>query len=422
MNTYPPVPPQYATWAHVFNTLYLICACTGSGAALSKAVAWQRERSPELLALVFIRLFAVVAFISAMPWTYHHLARATGIPNIGTLVTYPCIVLCSLASLLILRLWQQVPAGAWKSSRWLLGVYAVLLPSMIILFFWAPATEDRPIDFDVHYATNPQLAAFQLIYNSCYAAGLIANIRMLLRYRALVRGMPWTRLGLGITFCGAAFGLGMVLVKVPSLIALNLGSTSLNFANVVIGPLLSSVAALLYHLGATVPAWGSRLHQKWRLLVSFLQMQALWYAIAQARPGIAYAPVPRSRTVAVWKAYSLKRWLYRAVIEIRDGQRELRPFFDPQVEHAAYRLAAEAGVPDSSLQAVVDAAVLAAALRGSRDGTPVEGADSVNMSTTSGDLAEEIASLAAVGRAFSDSPVVADIIASAAQTPVNNPV
>ncbi|MET8680893.1 MAB_1171c family putative transporter [Streptomyces sp. NPDC004647] len=407
MNSYPPVPTQYAGWADLFNVLYLVCACSGAVVTAAKAMAWWKERSPELLALVVTRCITIVAFLGGMPWLQDHLAQATDVPNIGTLITYPCIVIQSLASQLILRFWQQDRAEAWRTARWLVALYALIIPGMIVLFLVASIPVNRPIDFDVYYATTPSIAIFQLIYNTCYAAGLIANILMLRKYAAMVDGMPWTRRGLNITMLGSMCGLAMFATKVPSLLALWFGYDFLNFANVVIGPLLAVISALLHQSGSTLPAWGSRLEQSGHLFRCYLRMQPLWHAIAQVRPDIAYAPVPSSRLAAAWKVFALKQRLYRAVIEIRDGERELRPYFDPEIATVAHELATEAALDDEARQAVVDAAVLSAAMRAKRQDTPVPGADTVELSTTTGELSEEISSLAAIAHAFTTSPLVA---------------
>ncbi|MER8073374.1 MAB_1171c family putative transporter [Streptomyces sp. NPDC094034] len=414
MNAYPPVPQEYEGWAQLLNILYLTCACTGTVAAISKAAAWWKKRTADLLALVVVRVVTVAAFLGGMPLIQDHLARATDIPNIGTLITYPCIVLQSLASQLILRFWEEDQPAAWRGARWLVALYSLLLPGMIVLFLNAPVQVNRPVDFDVYYATTPAIIVFQLVYNLCFVAGLLANIRMMRKYSALVDGMPWTRRGLRITLYGSVLGLGLAVTKVPSMIAIWFGYDFLNFANIVIGPLLSSAAALLHHLGATLPAWGSRLEERGRLLRCLLQMQPLWHALTQARPDIAYDSVPDSRLSTIVRAHSLKRILYRAVIEIRDGQRELRPYFDPNVAAVAYELAAEAGLDEHDRRNVMDAAVLAAAIQAKHQGTSVPGSSTVELSATAGELPEEIAALASLGRAFTDSAIVTAAVHNAA--------
>jgi hypothetical protein len=410
LNSYPPIPNQYLGWAELFNIAYLICACTGSAAAVSKAIAWWKERTPDLLALVAIRFVTVLAFLGGMPWIQDHLARSTDVPNIGTLITYPCIVLQSLASLLILQFWQRDRAAARKRARPLVALYAVLVPTMIALFLSADPKVNRPIDFDIYYATNWRITIFQLIYNVCFAAGLIGNIWMMRRYASMVPGLPWVRYGLNTTRLGSTIALGLFATKVPSLIALWFGHDQLNTANVVIGPLCSSVAALLHHLGATLPAWGSRLHQRWKMLTALFQMRKLWHDITQARPRIAfagYAPAPKNALEVIWQARDLRKLLYRAVIEIRDGQRELRPYFDPDIAEHAHRLAADAGLDATSRQTAVDATVLAAAIRAQNTNAPARDRGTVELSVTQGDLAEEIVSLASLGRAYASSPIVA---------------
>ncbi|MFC1435384.1 MAB_1171c family putative transporter [Streptacidiphilus sp. N1-3] len=420
---YSSVPGAYVTWAHIFDIVYPLCAASSLVAAASKAGAWWRDRSASLLTLVGIRVVTSIAFLCGTPWLQDHLARAVGFPNIATLILYPCIVLQSLASLLVLWFWQKPAREAWRGARWLVVTYGLILCSMVLLFMVGHARDNRPIDFDVYYARNPAIAAFQLLYDGCFAVGLLANIRMTRRYSVLVReGMPWVRRGLNVTALGCTVALGHFLTKVPSMVCLWFGSDTLNFANIVVGPIFSAAAALLIHAGATVPAWGSRLEAWLGLYRSYRDIQPLMRAVQAAVPDIAL----ESPSLTVWSklraVIDLRHSLYRAVIEIRDAQRELRPYLDPAVASAARALAVEQDLDVGQVETVVDAAVLGAAIKARTLNSPSRSHGSVTLSVGADDLAEEIAVLAAIGRAYSHSPTVAQTLDWAAGLTSGTPV
>src|SRR5439155_23768653 len=102
--------------------------------------------------------------------------------------------------------------------------------------------------------------------------------------------------------------------------------------------------------------------------------------------------------------------LYRRVIEIRDGRLALRGFLDERVAATADALGRRAGLSGDALAAATEAAVIAAALRAKAAGAPAR-PPAAEPVTGGRDLADEVAWLTQVARAFAGSPVVAAVVA-----------
>lgn len=130
------------------------------------------------------------------------------------------------------------------------------------------------------------------------------------------------------------------------------------------------------------------------------QLRPLHSALCKAVPEAANAAASGGRS-------STRLRLYQQVIEIRDAALALRRYRDPDVASAAAAAAQAAGLAVPELPAVVEAAVLAAAIRARNAGCPVrQQADEAALPPTPGaDLRSEAAWLVKVSRAFAESPL-----------------
>jgi hypothetical protein len=113
--------------------------------------------------------------------------------------------------------------------------------------------------------------------------------------------------------------------------------------------------------------------------------------------------VPEATGVAAcgfWPGASFR--LHREVVQIRDAALVLRPYRDPQVAVAATQAARAAGLAGGDLAAVVEASVLAAAMRARGAGGPMRNvAGHAGRPPVAGpDLRSETACLVKVARAF----------------------
>jgi hypothetical protein len=155
-------------------------------------------------------------------------------------------------------------------------------------------------------------------------------------------------------------------------------------------------SAILRPIAWTIPSWGHHLSNA-----------SAWvgrvFALRQLAPLHAriVAVVPEVR-LPLEAGTPVDTRLYRMLIEIRDGQRALRPWMSSGV---AERCRA-AGLANDAAAAVIEAAQLRVALDAVASGAP--GRESVEATTVAapGDLAGELAHQRAVARAFRRSPIV----------------
>ena len=138
-----------------------------------------------------------------------------------------------------------------------------------------------------------------------------------------------------------------------------------------------------------------------------LPLPLAWRAIRQLGPlrsGLSEAvpEVASARVSGPWPASTLR--LHQQVIEIRDAALALRPFRDQEVASDAAKAGRAAGLAGDDLDAAVEGAVLAAAVRARNAGHPVRQPDDAAGPTTAPgrDLRSEASWLAKVSRAFSD--------------------
>jgi uncharacterized protein DUF6545 len=160
--------------------------------------------------------------------------------------------------------------------------------------------------------------------------------------------------------------------------------------------LTPTVANLLVIVGAVLPAavTGLGRHRRYR------QLGPLWRALYRVDPAIALDPPAVPDFLMLGR---IRLRLYRRVIEIRDGLLALRPYRDPAVATAARERANRAGLHGARLDAAVEAAVVAAALRARADGRPPR--DPGHTDVTGGeDLAAETAFLGQLASAYRALP------------------
>nr|WP_173040173.1 DUF6545 domain-containing protein [Phytohabitans flavus] len=111
---------------------------------------------------------------------------------------------------------------------------------------------------------------------------------------------------------------------------------------------------------------------------------------------------------------NLDRRLYRRVIELYDGSLALRPYLDEAAANRAGRIGTRLGMRADDLAAVMEAARLRGAVRAYGHGAPQPAVEEDAMPARldeGTDLAEEVARLVRVSRAYAGSPVVAAAVA-----------
>lgn len=190
---------------------------------------------------------------------------------------------------------------------------------------------------------------------------------------------------------------------------------------------LGAVCAATIVAGATVTRWGEALAAplRWyRAYRVYAALGPLWRALHAQFPQIALAERRNGWNEALPPNIAFA--LYRRVIEIDDGRLALRPYAPAQAEIAALIRAEPTGpgpgesrAPDRD--ALIEAASIAAALANLRSGRRTDAdadadaesngdSQAPDITQDAGSVDDEAAWLVRVSRAFTDSPVVPQVL------------
>jgi hypothetical protein len=158
------------------------------------------------------------------------------------------------------------------------------------------------------------------------------------------------RTGLGLVTAGVVAAACYIVDKTVVAVSARADFTFPAGKEFLLSRALPTTAHLLVLVGVGLPAlvdWIRRCRQ-------YRRLGPLWHALYRAEPSIALDPPALFPT-------SMR--LYRRVIEIRDGLLALQPYRSAEITEGARRSAAEAGLRGDRLEAAVEAAVVAEALR-----------------------------------------------------------
>lgn len=314
----------------------------------------------------------------------------THLPNLNVLAgnTMTLISTCSVLTVLV-YFTEPADHRGRRKSRLRLVVLLAALSCMTALFVTSLASP--PVDFLEH--RSGQSIAYVLIYVTYLAAGMTDACQLCVRYaphtpdRYLRLGLHLVALGsaLGILYC-AAYGYNTVAAHTP---LPQLGPSLLT------STLLPSMTCVLLVIGSTIGGWGPRLSEAAERIAdyrSYRKLGPLWRALAEVAP----EAIPPQNMASL----TIGQKRYRRIIEIRDMILTLRAYRDPTL---TTDLAPSTAAEESSLAAaaVVEATVIAAAIRGRREGRlAARSADLAMPSQLGADLATESHWLEAVSAAF----------------------
>ena len=409
-----------------------------------------RNRELQLLCLA-IATFAA-PFVLASPHVYIGIDELLGVANIATLIVYTSVAVCLTSFVALLVSWSSAAQETIRLRHRLLVAYSVTtVVVMAVCFFLGDVSgAEHPLDFDVHFEHTRYISVFLLSYQLLFTVSMAGLVHLCRRYARAVDG-PWLRRGLLLVTAGAVFGLGYAVPKAVNMVWDFFGSSPLHYVSSVVAPMSASVAAALFAVGFTLPAWGagvSRSREFAAAFRSYRRLYPLWHAIAEQFPDVVlFPPVPRSTRWTVrdlrllagrqvievrdgrlalrpredpelsHTAQDMDLLLTRQIIEIRDGQLALRPNYDPAIARAARELARARGLTGDGAEAAVEAAQIAGALRAKAAGHVLPGhPDAVLHDPADGDLQEEVAWLVRVADAFRSSPVVPAALAAPARS------
>lgn len=135
-----------------------------------------------------------------------------------------------------------------------------------------------------------------------------------------------------------------------------------------------------------------------RMWWAWWRLRPLWAAMLQAAPGVQLPSQPGTR-------YNARYRLHRRVIEIRDAELALRPWWDGRVAAQAEEAARSAGLPPDWDYAVIEAVMIVTALDARLDGARCSPAG-LSVPPPGNDLESETARLLLVSRAVQHSSIV----------------
>jgi hypothetical protein len=395
------------TWLRLYGPALLAWVLFASRALHSY---WHPPDSARRL-LGIILLALAVSLTVLTPAAYMAVGQVTGIPNVARLLGHASMLVAAWSAQSLLRLLHThspQPAGGPHPLRHALGIGAGL--AVMTCLFALATTPVNDVRFAARYAGAPWVLEYWLVYLLCLAPAYCNISRFAFRY-ARLSTTPLLRLGLHLIAVAAMVGLAYHVHK-----AFLFAGHRFTFPYLPAAPsrLLDALLPLIGHVlilvGATLPTWGARLGLPTMLdwlhrYRTYQALRPLWLALYRADPKIALAP-PAPALVDLLTPRDLGLRLYRRVIEIRDGRMALQPYCDPSVAAAARAEAAQTGVTGQTLEALVEAATLSAALKvKTRGGTVVSG-QPLTLIPGGEDLDSDIAFLRDVARAYRRGPAV----------------
>lgn len=371
------------------------------------------RRSPTNAALrALVASFGLigVAMTLAIPPIARFVEQATGVYLVW--LNVPLVTAWALLQVMTLLLTHPAEqAGPKVRLRLAAGGAAVLL--MTVLAVLAPVDEAALAgagSFEERERLlhgTPYAGECMLVFFGAFAFTVCDVGRQVLLHRRVV-DRRWLRRGLGVVAWGFVLAMAYCLNRVVQVAALRYFGTLPEFTSY-LGPPVVVVGVTSALIGWTMPGWGPKLDR----VRAYRQLHPLWHALSRAVPQVVLQ-TPHLGRDRVWRVQDLDFRLYRRIIEIRDSRLALRAYLDEAVAAAARERAEEAGLEGDALRATVEAATLAAAIRAGAEDRPAVRPSAEDSPENVG-LAGELVWFTQVARAFSRSPIVAEISARSAE-------
>ena len=329
------------------------------------------ERRPAVLPICLSCVTAAPAFLLLAPVVGVNVDRLTGVPNLSVLLVYGCGVAFVAANQAMLLYWRHPPARAWRTMRQVLLASALVLATMVALFALGSPDEEHHGDFPAAFADTPYLAELLVLYHVTYLAGLL-NVARLCWLWADETPDDWLRRGLRLNAVGVLIGSAYAVLVLVGVVGSWFGAELDAWS--VAAPRTLTLAVPVVVVGASIAAWGPRLsHVRDRAarvrdaLRDHVRLRPLWRALRAVDPTMRHVPV------TLRERFDPEHRLFWRVIEINDWLHRLRVGRDAAVADAVARRAAELGLADDEVWAVVEAAQVKAALAARARGTAAAG-------------------------------------------------
>lgn len=216
------------------------------------------------------------------------------------------------------------------------------------------------------------------------------------------------RIGFRVIAIGGIVVIARLIFLGYTLVAADLGHPSEPMYAVVDG-LLTVAGLLIIIAGLALPtsgeAFGSLLHA-YRCRRTERQLGPLCRHLTSATGTASAVPVPMGREWNPLRDAEFR--LCRRVVDIRDAQQALRGYADPRVRRLAAEQSEALGLPDHERGPMIEAAVVAAAIRAKQSGIPPRHTTSMTLSaehSCADTLFDEARWLGRVGHALRSSAI-----------------
>ncbi|TVL87529.1 hypothetical protein CD790_33145 [Streptomyces sp. SAJ15] len=388
------------------SILYPTCAAMAFLALIYKLRVLRTDRSVTQVALIGNFFFLSVTYTVSTPAIWAATSRTVGVVNFSGLLTQSCVILLTACQQLILLHLSYKPEVAWRKAIPRLIALATALIAMVALFSAATHQREAPNDFAVTKAQY--YPAYLTVYLLAYAANQIDVGIMCWRY-AKIAPTRWLRRGLFLIAMTLPFAMIYIGCRTADIVAGQFGTSGHAWEPV--AQIAVTIATITKTLGWTLPDWGRYLSALWERIDCYRAYRELGPLHSEVT-----AQVPES-VLRLGPGMDLRTRLYRRVVEIRDAQWALRLWMVPALTTEARQRAAAAGLHGIELAATIEAVQLRAALQAKALGVLSAQHTDFPRTAEPEDLAAEITFQRKLAHAFTNSPVVTDVIRQSTITP-----
>nr|WP_168499481.1 hypothetical protein [Streptomyces sp. RLB1-33]QIY75662.1 hypothetical protein HEP84_48270 [Streptomyces sp. RLB1-33] len=193
---------------------------------------------------------AAVCVLSAPP-TIRYVNDATGVVNFSAPLVYAGMTALSASYLVLMIRWKGGSSQTQqRSARLVLGVYALVIAGIWVLFGLAEVPVERTQDLDTYYANTPCMREMIVLYMVAHTAATVALAVMSVSWLREVRGV--TRAGLILLIVGLTFDAGYQIAKYTAMAA-RWNGVDWDFLSTNVSPPLVMLAGVTTAVGFAVP-------------------------------------------------------------------------------------------------------------------------------------------------------------------------